>query len=124
MPYVTSITDLAGNPVGEGEHRGEIRCDGNNCSQATNLQITLPLTWTGEYEYRFTARQAVDPDERSAVVAGEGTWSNNGESERFSFTASFRDNRDGTVWVKYEASRSDASLIIPAAPGRLEFGSQ
>ena len=39
----------------------------------------------------------------------------------FLFTATFQDNQDGTVSVRYEASRPDASFIIPQAPGRLEF---
>jgi hypothetical protein len=113
------ITDLAGNPVGEGEHGGQVRCNRNNCSQATQLQLN-GIT----YEYKFKTRQDVDPIARRVIVSGKGTLFTNGRSERFEFVAIFQDNQDGTVTVRYEASRPDASFIIPRSPGRFEFGSQ
>jgi len=124
-PAKIEITDLTGNPAGEGTHVGEVRCNRNNCSQKTQLDLTLPLTDPWSVEYKFTTRQALDPVEERAVVEGQGTISSRrGQKERFSFTATFQNNRDGTVWVRYEASRSDASFIIPRAPGRLEFQSR
>ena len=107
------ITDLSGNVVGEGQHEGKVRCSGNsNCSQATQLQLNGI-----EYEYKFKARQALDPDERRAVVEGTGTIVRDDKKERFLFTATFEDNRDGTVRVRYEASRPDASFRVPKSPG-------
>lgn len=41
--------------------------------------------------------------------------------ERFIFTATFLNNRDGTLWVRYEASRPEASFIIPKAAGTVYF---
>jgi hypothetical protein len=125
-PLTIQITDLSGNVVGEGVHGGEVRCNRNNCSQTTQLIYTIPLTdwlWS-EYEYKFTTRQAIDPVEERVVVGGTGTISSRGQKERFSFTAVFQNNRDGTVWVRYEASRPDASFIIPAAPGTFSISSR
>jgi hypothetical protein len=110
------ILDLSGKIIGEGEHGGEVKCNRNNCNQATRLQLN-----DIEYKYKFTTRQALDPVAQRAVVEGMGTISSPGQKERFSFTATFQDNRDGTVLIRYGASRSDASFILPRAPGRLEF---
>jgi hypothetical protein len=111
------ITDLAGNPVGEGQHGGRVSCNSNGrCTHATELQLNGI-----EYMYRFEERQAVDPSERTAVAEGTGTIDANGKKERFLFTATFEDNRDGTLAVRYEASRPDASYIVPKSPGTLEF---
>ena len=55
------------------------------------------------------------------LVGGKGTVSNDGQKERFLFTATFENNRDGTVAVRYEASRPDASFVIPRVPGRFEI---
>jgi len=121
------ITNLAGNIVGEGVHDGEVRCVGTDCSQTIRLQITTAISpgLTGNtYQYGFMRNQIIDPDERRAVVTGEGTISSEGQTERFEFTATFQDNRDGTVAVRYEASRPDASFVIARSPGRLEFGSR
>jgi hypothetical protein len=117
LTYNIDITDLAGNPVGQGEHGGQVTCNSNGrCVHATELQLNGIA-----YKYRFEERQAVDTVARSAVVRGTGTIDSNGKKERFSFTATFQDNGGGTVAVRYEASRSDASYIVPAAPGTLEF---
>jgi hypothetical protein len=118
------ITDLSGNVIGEGEHGGKIRCNKNTCNQQTNLTFRVVFTDPIVYEYKFTTRLALNPEEESAVVAGKGTISSRGQKERFSFTATFQNNRDGTVWVRYEASRPDASFIIPEAPGRFVFRSR
>jgi hypothetical protein len=112
------IMDLSGNVIDdEGEHGGEARCNGDNCNKKAQVIISPSDVVTTVYEYKFTTRQALDPDEGTAVVSGIGTISSRGQKERFSFTASFRDNRDGTVAVTYVASRPDASFIIPEAPG-------
>ena len=119
-PLNIQITDLSGNVIGEGVHSGEVRCISNKCNQKTELIFTIPLTdpWPfAEYEYKFKTRMAVDPEAARAVVAGIGTISSPGQKERFSFTATFQDNRDGTVSVTYVASRPDASFIIPRSPG-------
>jgi len=119
------ITDLSGNIIGEGEHGGAVRCNRNNCSQETQLQFTVPLTDPDlVYEYKFTTRQALDPVEERAVVSGRGTISSLGQKERFLFTATFQNNRDGTLSVRYEASRPDASFIIPEQPGTFRISSR
>jgi hypothetical protein len=120
-PASTQITDLSGNPLGEGTHEGELRCNLINCSKKTHLSFTSLTTGAAEYEYKFTTRQALDPEAGRVVVAGSGTISNGDRKERFQFTAIFQDNRDGTVLVRYEASRPDASFIVPESPGNLLF---
>jgi hypothetical protein len=112
------ITDLSGNVVGEGVHGGELRCNRDNCSQKTYLSFGVSLTEPTVFEYKFTTGQVLDSVEERAVVGGTGTISSRGQKERFSFIATFQNNRDGTVSVRYEASRPDASFIIPEAPGR------
>jgi hypothetical protein len=118
------VTDLAGNIIGEGTHGGEVKCNGNTCSHKTDLvfdwMVASPIPL--HLEYRFTTRQAFDPEEERAVVAGLGTLSNNGQKQGFSFTATFQNNWDGTVSVTYSASRPDASFIIPRAPGEFMSG--
>ncbi len=122
------ITDLSGNVVGEGMHGGKLRCIGDNCNQRTEVSFTsvfAPLYRTDvEYDYRFTSRQAHDLEAESVVVAGTGTLSSNGQKERFTFTATFQNNRDGTVSATYVASRPDASFRIPSAPGTFTIGSR
>jgi hypothetical protein len=115
------VLDLSGAIVGEGTHGGEVRCNNNHCSQKTQMSFTSGpiLTWT--VEYRFSTRQALDPVEERAIVAGTGTLVSRGPKERFSFIATFQNNRDGTVSVRYEASRPDASFIIENAPGRFSI---
>ena len=120
FPANVEIMDLSGNVIGEGRHSGEVRCNGNSCNHKSLLQFTVPLTdplSLTEYEYKFTTRQAFDPVEERAVVAGVGTISSRGQKERFSFIATFQHNGDGTVSVTYVASRPDASFIIPRSPG-------
>jgi hypothetical protein len=115
------IMGLSGNVVGEGIHGREIRCNRNKCSQQTVLSFGLPLTDPIVYEYKFTTRQVLDPEEERVVVSGKGRITSRGQKERFSFTATFQNNKDGTVWVRYEASRPDASFIIPRSPGTFQF---
>ena len=115
-PASIEIKDLSGSVIGEGEHVGEVRCNFSNCNQKTQLSLTSQLT-SAEYEYRFTTRQALDPEARILVVAGSGKISNGNQKERFQFTATFHDNGDGTVSARYEASRPDASFIIPSSRG-------
>jgi hypothetical protein len=111
------ITDLSGNVVGEGVHGGEVKCKRKSCSHKTYLSFGIPPAEPTVYGYKFATKQALDPEEERAVVAGTGTISSQGQKERFTFTATFQNNRDGTVWVRYEASRPDASFIVPKAPG-------
>lgn len=118
------IMDLSGNPIGEGEHGGMARCNRNNCSQKTHLSLDAPLMVSPEYEYRFTSRQVIDPEEKIVIVAGTGTKSSRSQKERFSFVATFEDNEDDTVKVTYEASIPDASFIVPEAPGTFEIESR
>lgn len=115
------ITDLSGNVLGEGLHQGEVKCNSNNCSQKTVLSVGYYFTDPVTYEYQFTTRQALDPEEERVVVSGKGRISSDGQKERFSFTATFQNNRDGTVWVRYEASIPDASFIIPYSSGTFEI---
>jgi hypothetical protein len=117
------VADLSGNVIGEGTHGGRIRCNGNTCSQKTELDIPISVisTLSLQVEYQYTTRQALDPVAERAVVAGKGTIFSRGQKERFSFTGIIQDNRDGTVSVTYVASRPDASFIIPRAPGRLRY---
>jgi len=115
------ITDLSGNVVGEGTHKGKLRCIGDNCNQRTEVSFTRvfapPYRTDVEYDYRFASRLALDPIAESVVVEGTGTISRDGQKERFSFTATFENNRDGTVSATYVASRPDASFRIPSSPG-------
>jgi hypothetical protein len=115
------VMDLSGNMIGEGTHGGEIRCNSSHCSQKTQLDFSSGPYVTRTYEYKFTTRQALDREAERAVVGGKGTISGGRQKERFSFTATFQNNQDGTVSIRYEASRPDASFVIPRAPGRLLF---
>jgi hypothetical protein len=115
-PASIEIKDLSGSVIGEGEHVGEVRCNFSNCNQKTQLSLTSQLT-SAEYEYRFTTRQALDPEARILVVAGSGKISNGNQKQKFQFTATFHDNGDGTVSARYEASRPEASFIIPNSRG-------
>ncbi len=114
-PAIIDIQDLEGGVIGEGTHTGKMRCS-NKCSQKTQLQLNGDV-----YEYQFKTRQDLDPVGRRAVVAGTGTINSNGQKERFLFTATFQDNRDGTIRVTYVASRPDASFILPESPGTSTF---
>lgn len=113
------ITDLSGNIVGEGVHLGEVKCNRDNCSQKTQIQLqfSIPSSNVHSVEYKFATRLALDPVAEKVIVAGTGTISNRTQKERFSFTATFTNNRDGTVLVRYEASRPEASFIIPNSAG-------
>ena len=116
------ITDLSGIPLPhQGQHGGRVSCHGEKCNQKTQLSF---ITEEAKYEYKFSTRLALDPVERRAVVAGTGTISTSGHKERFSFTATFEDLRDGTLYVRYEASNPGASFIIPSSPGRFEIRSR
>lgn len=121
-PASVAIFDLSGNALGEGTHVGAVRCHAGNCNMKTRLQLTNPPS--AEYEYRFTSQLALDPGFERALVAGVGTLTSGNQKERFSFTATFQNNRDGTVSVTYAASRPDASFAIPAAPGTFAISSR
>lgn len=112
------ITDLSGTTVGQGTHVGQLRCE-QTCNHKAQLQLNGI-----EYQYRFETIQALDPVEGLVIVAGRGTISNLGQKDRFLFTATLENNQDGTVWVRYDASRPDASFIIPNAPGTFTFFSK
>ena len=114
--YSAVIFDLSGNRVGEGIHLGKVKCKGDNCSQTTSLDLEGTV-----YEYKFTTRLAHDPDARRLFVAGTGTLTRERQKERFSFTATFEDNRDGTVSSTYLASRPDASFSVPETPAMFEI---
>lgn len=116
-PFGVDIEDLSGNVVGEGVHSGKAKCHRDICSQKTELQLTIPLTDPWSVEYKFASRQALDPVEERVVVAGTGTISSRAQKERFSFTATFQNNSDGTVSVTYVASRPDVSFFVPNTPG-------
>lgn len=119
-PTPIDIMDLSGEIVGKGVHEGSVQCKGNSCSKEIQLTYTIPLTepWPMfSIEYKFTTRQAIDPTAERVVVAGVGTISGHGQKERFSFTATMQNNRDGTIWVRYDASRPDASFVVPSSPG-------
>ena len=118
------ITDLSGNVIGEGTHQGQVKCYRDNCNQTTQLTLSPPLREGIVYEYKFTSRQVLDPEAQRVVVAGTGTIANQGQKERFSFIATFQNNQDGTVGVKYEASRPDASFIIPRSAGTFKISAR
>lgn len=122
-PVSIPITDLSGNVIGEGTHEGMARCNGNVCNQKTELQFTIPLT-DRVYTYKFSTRLDLDPEAKTAIVAGTGKISSRGQKERFSFTATFQDNGDGTVSATYEASRPDASFIVPRSPSTFAISSR
>lgn len=111
------IIDLSGNVVGEGTHWGEVKCRGDNCNHKTMLTLGLPLMEPVAYEYKFTTILGVDLVGERVLVAGIGTISSDTQKERFSFTAVFENNRDGTVSTTYEASIPDASFVVPNTPG-------
>ena len=117
-PASIAIQDLVGVVIGEGVHQGKLQCH-NNCSQKTQLSLNGMA-----YEYQFKTIQAVDPVERSMVVAGMGSITSPGQKERFLFTATIQDNRNGTMWVRYEASRPNASFIVPNSAGTMTFRQQ
>jgi hypothetical protein len=124
-PVPIQITDLSGNVVGEGVSEGELRCNGDNCTKSIDLNVQLfnpPVGEPSSYllEYKFSSRQAFDLEAERVVVAGTGTKSSDRSKERFSFTATFRNNRDGTLSVTYAASRPDASFVVPEVPGTFE----
>ena len=114
-----SIMDRMGNVISEvGTHGGQLRCNDNNCNQKTQVIVDPSATDPVVYEYRFMTRQVFDPVQQTVIVAGTGTVSSGGAKERFSFTATFADNRDNeTISVIYDASRPDASFIILKSPG-------
>jgi len=121
---LVDVFDLAGNLVFEGSHSGDVRCNGDKCNQRVELVASYPNTGLLNIEYKFATGQAIDPDSRRAVVAGTGTIDGGGMKERFSFTATFEDNRDGTISATYVASRPDASFVVPRAPGRMTISSR
>lgn len=111
------MTDVGGNAIGEGLHGGRVLCNHSVCSWQTYLRLHADSAEPAVYEYKFKIRQAIDPVAERVFVEGNGTISDHGQKERFSFSAIFQNNRDGTIWIRYEASRPDASFIVPNAPG-------
>ncbi|HEX6383761.1 MAG TPA: hypothetical protein VF177_03725 [Anaerolineae bacterium] len=122
-PSLHVVLDLAGNAIGEGVHIGAVSCRGDNCNKKTQLDLLVGSDRVG-YEYQFKTLLALDPEERRSVVAGTGTIYSGRQKARFLFTATFQDNRDGTVSVTYVASRPDASFLIPMSPGTFEITSR
>jgi hypothetical protein len=120
-----TMTSLTGEPIGTGTQEGKVRCHGDNCNQKINISY-IPLssyvTGTLYIEYKFTSSQFSDPVAKRLVVDCTGSISEGGPKQRFSCTASFSDNGDGTITAIYAASREDASLIVPNYPGRMVFG--
>jgi hypothetical protein len=117
-PAIIPVLDLAGNDIGDGMHTGVLRCRNDNCNRKIQLVLTDPTTGLlSEYEYQFRSAQTIDPEAERVVVAGTGTRLVDSQRERFLFTATFENNRDGTVKVTSIASRPDASFLIPASPG-------
>jgi len=121
-PVSIGISDLSGNLLGEGELVGEARCSGANCSQTTRLTYTGPyFTDTIVIEYNFSFLRSVNAEEEHVVVDGMGTINRLGQSERFSFRATFRNNGDGKIYARYDASLPEASVILPSTPGTFEL---
>jgi hypothetical protein len=118
-PATVQINDLNGNLVGQGEHSGQVRCFNNKCNRGTQLQLN-------GVEYRYKAKTASDIDPTSGIVlvAGTGTVTGNGQKEAFKFNAIFQDNKDGSIFVRYDASNPNASFIIPNTTGTLTFSSK
>lgn len=110
------VLDPGGTLIGEGVHGGGVTCR-NNCQDSTLLQLDGM-----QYTYKVKRSQDVDAIEKRAIIEGTGTIDGNGRTQRFSFTASFEDNGDGTISAAYDASISGASFIIPSTVGTLRFG--
>lgn len=123
-PLAVPILDLGGNVVGEGVHVGAVKCTGDRCRHQTYLGFDIDSEEPTVYEYKFGARLALNAEEQVVVVEGRGALSGGGQKEKFSFTATFSDNGDGTVFVAYAASRPDASFIIAAAPGSFDISAK
>ena len=115
-PSAVSIEDLSGNHIGEGDHMGRVRCHRAVCSQKTRLLLNGT-----EYTYQYATRVAIDPGTHRVIVSGKGTIATGSGKERFSFVATFQDNRDGTVATTYVASRPDASFSVPRTAGKFEI---
>jgi hypothetical protein len=106
-------------PLGEGIHVGEVRCNQRNCTKSTQLELEATTL-----SYKYSTRLAVDQSDRRAVVAGTGTIDGQGKKKRFSFTATFQDNEDGSIRATYVASDPNASVLIPSVPGAMVFGNR
>lgn len=115
-------TDSSGT-AGVGVHLGELRCVNDNCNQKIEFVPILaqPGSEYIEFEYKFKSRLAFDPAAERVVVSGTGTILNGGPKAKFSFTGTFENNGDGTVFVTYTASTPEASFSFPAAPGTFSF---
>lgn len=111
-------TDLNEIPLGEGVHVGELHCVADQCNQKIAFEPVTPGPGPEPlvYEYKFKSRQSFDPAAERVIVSGTGTISGAGPKSRFSFSAVFENNGDGTVQVTYSASSPEASFIFPAAP--------
>jgi hypothetical protein len=112
---VGDVQDLAGNLIGQGEHTGTARCYDGNCGQRTELQLLSAPANT--YTYKFKDLLALDATAERAVMTGTGVISSENGKEKFTFSAIFENNEDGSLTVTYSASRPDASFVIPRASG-------
>ena len=65
----------------------------------------------------------VDEVTRQSPLEQSQSGDNPDFNETFSFIATFQNNGDGTVWVRYETSIPETSLIIPTAPGTFRINS-
>ena len=112
-----------GTVIGEGMHVGDLKCIRDNCNGRTYLtDILISSQPTDiEIEYKMKSLVARDIQEERVVVAGTGTITGGGQKERFSFVATFQNNRDGTVYSRYDASRPDASFIIQETTGTFGY---
>ena len=117
-PAPVQYTDLGGNLLGEGVLVGELQCVGEVCNQKIEFQ---PATETSVYEYKFKSLGAFDPAAERLVVSGTGTIASSGSKSKFSFSAVFEANGDGTMQVTYSASIPQASFAFPAVPGTFEI---
>jgi hypothetical protein len=124
LPLSVQVTDLGGNFVGEGVHVGAVKCVGDRCRHQTYLGFDIYSEEPTVDKYTFDTRLALDPEEESVVVKSRGEISGRSQKERFSFTATFRNNGDGTVFAAYVASRPDASFTISSAPGSFDISSR
>ena len=122
---LVQITDLSGAILGEGLHIGRVKCTGDNCSQRMTIEL-IELIEPGyegkSYEYKFSSRLAISEEDRRVVVGGVGTLTSGQQKERFTFTATFEDNRDGSFASTYVGSRPDVSFIIPRTRGSFVIG--
>ena len=119
------ILDLSGNAVAEGTHLGQVSCNRSKCSHKIDVELSYSVVLSVPYniEYRFTDRQSIDPENWRAVIEGTGTAGDNGQKQKFRFSATFLNNPNGTVTARYEASIPEFSFVI-TSPGSMQFSSR